>query len=176
MVASVKQFCPHFHLSLQSGSDSVLKRMNRKYTSQEYYDRVLLIKKQFELPSFTTDVITGFPGESVEEFYETLDFVKKIGNIIIKAFPATATNERKISNRTGKVYIDHLQNLRGKTIASVYSVRPFPNAPVSAPVYWEELPDCHPSMFTLKTMLKRVQKVGDLFLPLLNLNQELPKI
>ncbi len=78
-IAAVKQFCPHFHLSLQSGSDSVLKRMNRRYRAQEYYDRVLLIKQVFELPSFTTDVIAGFPGETPEEFGETLDFVRKVG-------------------------------------------------------------------------------------------------
>ncbi|HWT75469.1 MAG TPA: MiaB/RimO family radical SAM methylthiotransferase [Mobilitalea sp.] len=85
-IASVKQFCPHFHLSLQSGSDSVLKRMNRRYSAQEYYERVLLIRKYFELPSFTTDVIVGFPGETIGEFEETLEFVKKIGFSHIHVF------------------------------------------------------------------------------------------
>jgi threonylcarbamoyladenosine tRNA methylthiotransferase MtaB len=85
-ISSVKQFCPHFHLSLQSGSDTVLKRMNRKYTSSEYYDRVLLIRDYFELPSFTTDVIVGFPGETEEEFSETMDFVKRIGFSHIHVF------------------------------------------------------------------------------------------
>lgn len=86
VISSVKQFCPHFHLSLQSGSDSVLKRMNRKYTSQEYYDRAILIKQQFELPSFTTDVIVGFPGETQGEFEETMEFVQKIGFSHIHVF------------------------------------------------------------------------------------------
>jgi threonylcarbamoyladenosine tRNA methylthiotransferase MtaB len=85
-ISSVKQFCPHFHLSLQSGSDTVLKRMNRKYSAGEYYDRVLLIKRYFELPSFTTDVIVGFPGETQSEFEETMEFVKKIGFSHIHVF------------------------------------------------------------------------------------------
>ena len=85
-IASVKQFCPHFHLSLQSGSDSVLKRMNRKYSAGEYFDRVQLIRRFFENPSFTTDVIVGFPGETPEEFEQTMTFVKSIGFSHIHVF------------------------------------------------------------------------------------------
>lgn len=85
-ISSVEQFCPHFHLSLQSGSDSVLKRMNRKYSSEEYYDRVQLIRRYFEQPSFTTDVIVGFPGETEEEFEETMEFVKRVGFSHIHVF------------------------------------------------------------------------------------------
>ncbi|MDF2906587.1 MAG: hypothetical protein K0R34_1908 [Herbinix sp.] len=85
-IASVRQFCPHFHLSLQSGSDSVLKRMNRKYSAKEYYDRVQLIRRFFDNPSFTTDVIVGFPGETKEEFKETMEFVKSIGFSHIHVF------------------------------------------------------------------------------------------
>lgn len=85
-IASVEQFCPHFHLSLQSGSDSVLKRMNRRYSARQYYERVSLIRQYYRLPSFTTDVIVGFPGETEEEFCETLDFVKSIGFSHIHVF------------------------------------------------------------------------------------------
>jgi threonylcarbamoyladenosine tRNA methylthiotransferase MtaB len=85
-ISSVEQFCPHFHLSLQSGSDSVLKRMNRKYTAGEYFDRVELIRKYFEQPSFTTDVIVGFPGETEQEFKETMEFVKRVGFSHIHVF------------------------------------------------------------------------------------------
>ncbi len=109
-------------------------------------------------------------------FQETSDFVKQIGELIIKSFPDLATNERKVSNRRGKVYIDHLQNLKGKTIASVYSIRPFSRAPVSMPVLWEELPDCHPVMFTIKTAPERLVKRGDLFKPLLSVTQTLPEL
>lgn len=77
-IASVKEFCPHFHLSLQSGSDSVLARMNRKYSSDEFYERVLKIRKYFDHPAITTDVIVGFPGETEEEFADTKEFVNKV--------------------------------------------------------------------------------------------------
>ncbi len=85
-IAGVKQFCPHFHLSLQSGSDSVLLRMNRRYTAEEYYEKVLLLREYYSNPSFTTDVIVGFPGETEKEFEETYEFVKKIGFSHIHVF------------------------------------------------------------------------------------------
>ncbi len=107
-------------------------------------------------------------------FKQTSTFVKRIGEMIIQTFPDLATNERKVVNRAGKVYIDHLQNLKGKTIASVYSIRPFPGAPVSVPIRWEELSDVHPSHFTIKTAPSRLEKLGDLFKPLLRLEQTLP--
>lgn len=94
-IANIKQFCPHFHLSLQSGSDSVLKRMNRKYSAKEYYEKVLLLREYFDNPAFTTDVIVGFPGETEDEFLETIDFVKKIGFSQIHVF--------KYSRREGTV-------------------------------------------------------------------------
>ena len=70
-IASMKNLCPHFHLSLQSGSDGVLKRMNRKYTTKDYYNAVKLLRKYFKNPAITTDVIVGFPEESEKEFKET---------------------------------------------------------------------------------------------------------
>lgn len=72
-----KKFCPHFHLSLQSGSKEVLKRMNRHYTPEEYLEKCILIRSFFDRPALTTDVITGFPGETEEEFLETEEFLKK---------------------------------------------------------------------------------------------------
>ncbi len=76
-LAGMKKVCPHFHLSLQSGSDAVLRRMNRHYTAKEYLEKCELIRKYFEHPALTTDVIAGFPGETEEEFAETCDFVRK---------------------------------------------------------------------------------------------------
>lgn len=73
-----KKLCDHFHLSLQSGSDTVLKRMNRKYTTSQYKDIVNLIRKHMPDAGITTDVIVGFPGETDEEFEETYNFVKDI--------------------------------------------------------------------------------------------------
>lgn len=76
---SVKKLCGQFHLSLQSGSDGVLKRMNRKYDTALYRRIISDIRARFENCSVTTDIMTGFPGETEEEFNETLDFVKEIG-------------------------------------------------------------------------------------------------
>lgn len=80
-------FCPHFHLSLQSGSDSVLKRMNRKYTTDEFYQDVCKIRKYFPDAGITTDIIVGFCGETDEEFAETCAFVQKVGFADIHVFP-----------------------------------------------------------------------------------------
>ena len=77
-LSQIPEFCPHFHLSLQSGSDSVLKRMNRHYTTEEYYKSVTLLREAFGTPAITTDVIVGFPGETEEEFEESRAFIEKV--------------------------------------------------------------------------------------------------
>ena len=83
----LKHLCPHFHLSLQSGSDTVLKRMNRKYDTAEYEDRVNALRAEFPDMSLTTDIITGFPGETAEEFEETIAFAEKLKFAKIHVFP-----------------------------------------------------------------------------------------
>lgn len=77
-LSQMPKVCPHFHLSLQSGCDATLKRMNRRYTAEEYENGCQLLRKYFEHPAITTDVIVGFPGESDEEFEITKQFLKKI--------------------------------------------------------------------------------------------------
>ncbi len=77
-LSSSKKICPHFHLSLQSGCDTVLKRMNRKYTTQEYYDKCCILRKYFNNPAIATDVIVGFPQETEEEFEATKVFLEKV--------------------------------------------------------------------------------------------------
>lgn len=86
-LARLDKFCPQFHLSLQSGSDSVLKRMNRKYTSEQYAQAAEKLRAAIPNATFTTDIIVGFPGESDEHFWETMDFAKKIGFMKIHVFP-----------------------------------------------------------------------------------------
>ena len=86
-VAAIPNLCPHFHLSMQSGCDSVLKRMNRKYDTARYYESVRLLWGYFDRPGITTDLIVGFPGETEEEFKETLDFVKKCAFSAMHIFP-----------------------------------------------------------------------------------------
>ena len=77
-LAGLSKICPHFHLSLQSGCDETLKRMNRKYTSEEYYEKCCLLRKYFKDPALTTDVIVGFPGETEEEFAKSKAFIDKV--------------------------------------------------------------------------------------------------
>ncbi|CUX21104.1 tRNA (N(6)-L-threonylcarbamoyladenosine(37)-C(2))-methylthiotransferase MtaB [Clostridium sp. C105KSO13] len=78
-ISTLPKMCPHFHLSLQSGCDDTLKRMNRRYTSGEYYEKCTLLRKYFDNPALTTDVIVGFPGETDEEFEESKAFIEKVG-------------------------------------------------------------------------------------------------
>ena len=77
-IAVLPKMCPHFHLSLQSGCDATLKRMNRRYTSGEYYEKCQILRKYFDHPALTTDVIVGFPGETEEEFRQSMEFVDKV--------------------------------------------------------------------------------------------------
>ena len=77
-LAAMPKVCPHFHLSLQSGCDATLERMNRRYRSAEYKERCELLRKYFGNPALTTDVIVGFPMESEEDFQASYDFVKDI--------------------------------------------------------------------------------------------------
>ena len=80
-------FCPHFHLSLQSGCDDTLKRMNRKYTTEQYFQAVELIRRFYPTAAITTDVIVGFCGETDAEFEATCDFVRRVGFADIHVFP-----------------------------------------------------------------------------------------
>ena len=77
-IAGLPKMCPHFHLSLQSGCDETLRRMNRRYTSEEYYEKCQLLRKYFDHPALTTDIIVGFPGETEEEFEKSKAFVDKV--------------------------------------------------------------------------------------------------
>ena len=86
-IARLPKLCPHFHLSLQSGARETLKRMNRHYTPEEYAGAAALLRKYFDDPALTTDVIAGFPGESEADFEESYAFVKKIGFYELHVFP-----------------------------------------------------------------------------------------
>lgn len=77
-LSKMTKICPHFHLSLQSGCNATLKRMNRRYSAEEYYEKCCLLRKYFKNPALTTDVIVGFPGETEEEFEESKAFVDKV--------------------------------------------------------------------------------------------------
>lgn len=86
-LSEYNNFCEHFHLSLQSGSDNTLKKMNRHYTKSEYLDKVNLIRKYFPNAGITTDIIIGFPTETNDDFNESLDFVKQVNFSSMHIFP-----------------------------------------------------------------------------------------
>lgn len=85
--AALPNLCPHFHLSLQSGCDATLARMNRKYDTRRYKESVDLLNGAFRRPAITTDLIAGFPGETEEEFAATLDFIRSCGFAEMHIFP-----------------------------------------------------------------------------------------
>lgn len=101
--ASLKNLCPHFHLSLQSGSGSVLKRMNRKYTPEEYTRFISLLRNYFDNPAITTDIIAGFPGETDEEHEETKEFIKQSEFSRVHIFPFSAREGTKAYDMTPKI-------------------------------------------------------------------------
>lgn len=106
--------------------------------------------------------------------YETLrDFARMIAEAICSHLPEIATVERTVARRGNKIYVDYLQNAIGKTICAPYSVRPRPGAPVSTPLEWNEVKDVQPDRFTIKTILERLQKKGDLFAAVLEDRQSL---
>jgi MiaB-like protein len=134
-LTKIEKFCHHFHLSLQSGCDDTLKRMNRRYTTDEYRDAVLKIRQYFDSPAITTDIITGFPGETQEEFEKTYLYLSDINLYEMHIFPFSRRSGTKaydmknqIDNDTkhkrseklitlaNKNKNDFEQNLIGKTV------------------------------------------------------------
>ena len=86
-----------------------------------------------------------------------------VGRFLVRGRPQDVTTEWSVSKRAGKIFLDHNQNVRGKNMASVYSLRPLPGAPASTPVRWDELADVYPTDFTIDTVPDRVADLGDLW-------------
>ncbi|GBE21657.1 MAG TPA: hypothetical protein ENH00_07395 [Actinobacteria bacterium] len=107
------------------------------------------------------------PLDPVHDYRRVRTFVGTVGRLLVSANPDDITMEWHVSKRGPRVFIDHNQNAPGKTIASVYSVRPRPGAPVSTPILWEEVDDVQPGDFTIATIWDRLQRFGDLFSPVL---------
>ena len=103
VLATLPGLCPHFHLSLQSGCDRTLSRMNRRYTTEEYAGKVELLRRYFSAPAITTDIITGFPGETEEEFRETCAFVREIGFFETHIFPYSRREGTRAANMPGQL-------------------------------------------------------------------------
>ena len=102
-LSKLPKICPHFHLSLQSGCDATLKRMNRTYTCQEYEDRCSLLRKHFTHPAITTDVIVGFPQETEGEFEDTREFLKRIGFFEMHIFKYSMRKGTRAAQMQGQV-------------------------------------------------------------------------
>lgn len=113
--SKLDKVCDHFHLSLQSGSDSVLKRMNRKYTTAEYKNNVEIIRKYMPEAGITTDIIVGFPGETEEEFNETLEFVKAISFSRIHVFKYSVREGTKAADMVDQID-DSIKSQRSKVL------------------------------------------------------------
>ena len=104
-LAKIPEFCPQFHISLQSGCDATLKRMNRHYNSGEYFDLCTKLRNAFDGTTLTTDVMVGFPGETTEDFEKSLEFVKKVGFEKVHIFPYSirpGTPAAKMENQLEK--------------------------------------------------------------------------
>ncbi len=115
IISSMPNFCPHFHLSLQSGCDKTLKDMNRHYTTQEYFEKVALIRKYFDNPAITTDIIVGYPTETDEDFLKTLEFVNKVKFSAVHFFAYSSregTRASKLKQLNGKVIKERENKLR----------------------------------------------------------------
>lgn len=102
-LAALSKVCPHFHLSLQSGCNETLKRMNRRYTAEEYYEKCLLLREAFSDPALTTDVIVGFPGETEEEFQASRAFVEKVNFYDTHIFKYSRRQGTKAAGLPGQV-------------------------------------------------------------------------
>ncbi|MFO7636569.1 MAG: tRNA (N(6)-L-threonylcarbamoyladenosine(37)-C(2))-methylthiotransferase MtaB [Clostridia bacterium] len=102
-VRVLDKLCPHFHLSLQSGCDDTLKRMNRRYTTLQYRETAEALRKHFPGVSLTTDVIVGFPGEDDREFRESLDFVREMGFLKVHVFPFSPLEPAAAQKMPGQV-------------------------------------------------------------------------
>lgn len=105
-LSAVPTFMPHFHLSLQSGSDSVLARMKRKYNTRMFYEKLELLRKHFPDCEITTDIIVGFPGETEEEFKQTLEFIEKCKFLYIHIFPYSDRKDTVASKMDGKLSLE----------------------------------------------------------------------
>ena len=101
--AALPNLCPHFHLSMQSGCDAVLARMNRKYDSARYYESVQLLHGYFDRPAITTDLIVGFPGETEEEFQQTLTFLHRCAFAAMHIFPYSKRPDTPAAKMPGQV-------------------------------------------------------------------------
>ncbi|MCR4564234.1 MAG: tRNA (N(6)-L-threonylcarbamoyladenosine(37)-C(2))-methylthiotransferase MtaB [Clostridiales bacterium] len=117
-LSKIDKLCPQFHISLQSGCDSTLKRMNRHYTADEYYALCIKLRNAFENCTLTTDIMVGFSGETDEDFNETVEFVKKVGFEKVHIFPYSVREGTRAASFEGKIP-NKVKNERAKALNEV---------------------------------------------------------
>ena len=117
-LSKLDKICPHFHLSLQSGCDETLKRMNRHYSADEYYAGCEILRKYFKNPAITTDVIVGFAGETEEEFAQTKEFLKKVNFYEMHVFKYS----RRAGTRADKMPNQVPEQIKGKRSAELLAL------------------------------------------------------
>lgn len=118
--AAIPKFCPQFHISLQSGCDRTLNAMNRHYTSAEYFELAEKLRAAFPDCSLTTDIMTGFPGETEEDFDESLEFVRKIGFADGHIFPYSQRSGTKAAEMPNQIS-EEIKNRRAAEMSKVVS-------------------------------------------------------
>ncbi|SES83895.1 tRNA (N(6)-L-threonylcarbamoyladenosine(37)-C(2))-methylthiotransferase MtaB [[Clostridium] polysaccharolyticum] len=117
-LAKLDKVCPHFHLSLQSGCDETLQRMNRRYTTKEFEENVGIIRKYYKDPAITTDIIVGFPGETEEEFAMTKEFLERIHFSQMHVFKYSARKGTKAESMPDQVP-ENIKTLRSEEVIAL---------------------------------------------------------
>jgi bifunctional non-homologous end joining protein LigD len=153
---------------------------------EDVLEIALLVKRvldEFKIKSYPkTSGASGLhlfvPVRQVYSWRQVTGAMKYVAELVVKVHPDKTTVERKVEKRAGKVYLDYLQNGRGKTMAFQYGLRPLPGAPVSTPLSWEEVEEgkIRPGQFTMDTIFQRLKSVGDIYAGILNTRQSLDEI
>lgn len=155
-----------------------------KNSFSEVVDTALVVKdvldkagvKSYCKTSGATGLHVYVPLHAAYDYDQARSFAEMVAILAQEQLPTTTTVERPLNKRKGRIYIDYLQNRRGQTLSSVYSVRPVPGASVSTPLDWKEVNgNLHPSNFTIFNVVERIEKNGDLFAPVLKNKSDLLK-
>lgn len=117
-LVQLKKVCPHFHLSLQSGCDETLRRMNRRYSSKEYQEALQILRRYYEEPALTTDVIVGFVGESEEEFQQTKEYLEEINLYEMHIFKYSVREGTRAQKMSGHI-AEHVKNQRSAELLAM---------------------------------------------------------
>ena len=151
-----------------------LKAVEVAYALKEILDDLSL--SSFLKTSGKTGLHIYLPVLRQYDYKVTRKACETIGRFLMRGRPRDVTMEWSVERRGGKIFLDHNQNVRGKNMASIYSLRPMPGAPVSTPVTWDELEDVYPTAFDIDTVPERVERIGDLWADILESKHDLRRL